>query len=159
MSRPSHSTMVPPPWNSSRKERKLMAILVMLPECDQNSVSWRRATFCLCPLPTDKGKKRARWKHSSSIWQCLEWEDALPEEAPSAALGQVPDAHQNAKSCFFQAHHEQHHLSTWVTDRAHDFPTPSTLTLGTPDSAWVPILSPHQLEDLHPGTAPACLTG
>ena len=133
-----------------------------------SDASWMWSKFCelkaryfllMSTAYRQRQEKRARWKHSSSIWQCLEWEDALPGEAPSAALGQVPDAHQNAKSCFFQAHHEQHHLSTWVTDRAHDFPTPSTLTLGTPDSAWVPILSPHQLEDLHPGTAPACLTG
>lgn len=156
VSSPSYSPMVPPPWHSQRKERKLMAILVMLPECDQNSGS---PLFAYVHWAQTKARKESKMKHSSSIWQCLKWEDALPQEAPSAALGQVPDAHQNAESCFFQAHHEEHHLSTWVTARAHDFPAPSALTLGTPDSAWVPILSSRQLEDLHPRAAPACLSG
>lgn len=64
-----------------------------------------------------------------------------PWEVPSAALGQVPEANKNAKACFLQAYHEEHHLLTSVWPQQHLFPSPCP-HISHPDTTYVPIFLP-----------------
>lgn len=94
----------------------------MPPKCDQNSVSWRLHTFspntyARCPQPKARRRSKVKTQLFYLTRSCARRNPLW--EVPSAALGQVPETNQNAKSHFLQAHHKEPHLPgcAWPLER------------------------------------------